>query len=151
MSLEALFSAASTLALLGWLGLIAGFLLRRDLVMRIAGRVVPGLLALAYVGVLAAGLVAGPAVEGGGFSSLAAVQRLFADPRAMLAGWIHYLCFDLMVGHWIAAETRRLGLPGWVLVPALPLTFLFGPLGLLVFFAARTALAPHPPLTGARP
>lgn len=138
---ETIFSAANTLALLGWLGLGAGFVWRQDRAFWVAGRVIPGLLAIAYAVVLAIGLSGD---GGGGFRSLAAVRQLFAEPWIMLAGWIHYLCFDLLTGHWIATETRRRGLPGWLLVPALPLTFLFGPLGLLVFFAASASLPRRP-------
>lgn len=138
MSQETIFSAASSLAMLGWLALGAGVVWRQERALWVAGRLIPGALALIYAALLAFSL---PGSDGG-FGSLDAVRRLFADPWVLLAGWIHYLCFDLLTGHWIAAETRRLGLPGWLLVPALPLTFLFGPLGLLVFFAAA-AILPH--------
>ena len=38
----------------------------------------------------------------GGFGSLADVMRLFDSPTVALAGWIHYLAFDLLVGAAIA-------------------------------------------------
>ncbi|MBR0656089.1 ABA4-like family protein [Plastoroseomonas arctica] len=136
MNLETIFSAASSLALLGWLGLAAGAAWRLDRLTSAVGLLIPGVLALGYAVLLAMTL---PASDGG-FDSLDAVRRLFANPWVLLAGWIHYLCFDLLTGHWIATETRRLGLPRWLLIPALPLTFLFGPLGLLVFFAGAASL-----------
>lgn len=138
---EAIFSATSSLALVGWLGLAGGFAWRQGWALRLSGRLIPGLLAIAYAAVLAIALAGD---GGGGFGSLSAVRELFADPWVMLAGWIHYLCFDLLTGHWITTETRRRGLPGWLLVPALPLTFLFGPLGLLAFFAASAGLPRRP-------
>lgn len=49
-------------------------------------------------------------VEGGGFSSLTAVQALFASREVALAGWVHYLAFDLFVGLWIAAKADNLGI-----------------------------------------
>jgi Domain of unknown function (DUF4281) len=55
----------------------------------------------------------------------------------LLAGWMHYLAFDLLVGAWIAAETERAGLSRLVLIPVLPLTFIFGPLGFLLFHLIR--------------
>jgi hypothetical protein len=65
----------------------------------------------------------------GGFSSIAAVQRLFADPWLLIAGWVHYLAFDLLVGSWIVKDAQYQGIHhGWV-VPCLFLTFLFGPIG----------------------
>jgi hypothetical protein len=68
------------------------------------------------------------------------VRQLFANDWALLAGWMHwmhYLAFDLFVGAWIAAETERANLSRLVLIPVLPLTFLFGPTGLLLFHVIR--------------
>ncbi len=83
----------------------------------------------------------------GGFGSLAQVAQLFQTPGLLLAGWVHYLAFDLLVGSWEREEARRIGLPQLLLAPCLLLTFLFGPLGWLVFMALRLArqrVAPAP-------
>ena len=134
MTQEDLFRFLNLFALLGWLALALGVALRRPaLLVLVAGRLVPLLLALAYAALLALAARDGP---GGGFGSLEEVAALFQNRWLLLAGWAHYLCFDLMVGGWIAAEVLRRGLPRRWLVPALPATFLFGPLGLLVFWAA---------------
>ena len=61
------------------------------------------------------------------------VQKLFTSPWAALAGWIHYLAFDLFMGARIARGIAEQGLPRWPLVLLLPLTFLFGPIGYLAF------------------
>ena len=74
-------------------------------------------------------------------TSLAAVRQLFSGDWTLLAGWVHYLAFDLFVGAWIAAETERAGLSTLVLIPVLPLTFLFGPAGFLLFLILRQILA----------
>ncbi len=102
----------------------------------VAGRFWPLLLSLLYV--VALGL--GWGTTGGGFSSLAAVRQLFSGDWTLLAGWVHYLAFDLFVGAWIAAETERAGLSTLVLIPVLPLTFLFGPAGFLLFLILRQVL-----------
>jgi Domain of unknown function (DUF4281) len=73
----------------------------------------------------------------GNFSSLAGVMRLFTSPRAVLAGWIHYLAFDLMVGLYIVIDAQRVGITHWWLLPALFLTLMFGPVGLLVYLVMR--------------
>ena len=104
----------------------------------ITGRVLPLAYALAYVGLL----VASPAAEGGGFGSIAQVRALFAVDHALVAGWLHYLAFDLLVGTWIARRAGELGLPHLLVVPLLALTFLFGPAGLLGFFVLRAAMRP---------
>jgi hypothetical protein len=74
---------------------------------------------------------------GGGFDSLANVARLFDSRGMLLAGWVHYLAFDLLVGLWEREEAARLGLSRSALIPSLVLTFLFGPLGWLLFMALR--------------
>src|SRR5687767_8525855 len=42
----------------------------------------------------------------GGFSSLAAIGTLFSSPWLLLAGWTHYLAFDLLVGSWEMRDAR---------------------------------------------
>jgi Domain of unknown function (DUF4281) len=74
-------------------------------------------------------------VEGGGFSSLAAVQALFTSREVALAGWVHYLAFDLFVGLWIAEKSDDLGIARIVQAPVFVTTFMFGPLGFLMFQA----------------
>jgi hypothetical protein len=60
----------------------------------------------------------------------------------LLAGWVHYLAFDLFVGAHIAKSSAELGLPRWPLILLLPLTFMFGPLGLLGFEVTKLLLRP---------
>ena len=76
----------------------------------------------------------------GDFNSLAGVAQLFQNPKALLAGWIHYLAFDLFIGSWEVRDAGRAGLHHLLVVPCLVLTFLFGPVGLLLYFALRAAL-----------
>jgi hypothetical protein len=51
----------------------------------------------------------------------------------LLAGWVHYLAFDLFIGTWIAVEADRRGIHRLLQAPILVATFLFGPLGLLFY------------------
>ena len=72
---------------------------------------------------------------------------MFESRGLLLAGWVHYLAFDLWVGRWIvdalAADPQMQGVANWLVqllvVPCLLLTFMFGPAGLLVFLALRQA------------
>ena len=73
----------------------------------------------------------------GSFTSLAGVAQFFADPKVVLAGWIHYLVFDLFVGCWEVRDSRRHGIPHLLVVPSLILTFLLGPVGLLAYLVTR--------------
>jgi len=73
----------------------------------------------------------------GGFDSLANVMLLFTNERAVLAGWIHYLAFDLFVGLWITLDARKIGLKRWVLIVIQLLTFMLGPIGFSLYMIAR--------------
>ncbi|GIK77078.1 MAG: hypothetical protein BroJett022_07680 [Actinomycetes bacterium] len=70
------------------------------------------------------------------FTRLASVSRAFRQPEAMLAGWTHYISFDLFVGGWI---WRRALAEGRSARLALLLTWWAGPAG-LGLFAARSRL-----------
>lgn len=132
MTPDALFQIANPLALLGWVALVLSpFAPRVALI--VAGVVVPLLLSVAYAGLVLA-FWAGAA---GGFDTLANAQMLFTDPHVALAGWLHYLAFDLFVGAWAARVAREEGIPHLFLLPCLALTFLFGPAGFLAFSALR--------------
>ena len=127
--LETIFGLASTLAMIGWVVLI--LLPRRwRLVNMLPSVVLPMLLSLAYGAII---MVSFSQSDGGGFSSLAAVKQLFTNDAALLAGWIHYLAFDLFVGSWIARQSDQMGLSRLIQAPILLLTFMLGPLGFLVF------------------
>jgi len=132
MDFELIFSLAGLLAMAGWAVLIVSPLmpLWSD---RIAGLYIPLLLATAYLLVV----LAVPAQNGGGFGSFAEVMQLFSDPAALMAGWIHFLAFDLFVGAWICRTGRREQIAFWKVLPCLPVTFLFGPAGYVLFCAVR--------------
>ncbi|RBP49688.1 ABA4-like family protein [Arenicella xantha] len=95
---------------------------------------IPVLLGIAYA---YAFYQAQPTPENGGFGSLAAVMILFSEPWVMVAGWIHYLVFDLFVGAWQLRDSKRHGIPHFWIVPCLLLTFMLGPVGLLSYLILR--------------
>lgn len=94
------------------------------------------LLGVAYVLV---GFV-GPGAEDASFFTLDGVMALFTQPHAVLAGWLHYLAFDLFVGAWQTRDARRLGIPHAAVVPCLLLTLMLGPAGLLLYAVMRGVL-----------
>jgi hypothetical protein len=65
------------------------------------------------------------------------VTQLFANPWLLLAGWLHYLAFDLLIGTWEARDSVQHGVPRWLLVPCLFLTLMFGPAGWLGYSIVR--------------
>jgi len=137
MSPDTVFVACTALAGAGWAMLV--LFPDKPRVQTIAGRVLPCALAAVYVGALG-----WHARElSGGFSSLDAVAQLFTHRWALLAGWIHFLAFDLFVGSWIAADASARHIGRVPVIPLLLLTFLFGPAGLLAYLILRKALT-HP-------
>lgn len=128
LPLESIFSVANSTALVSWIVLI--LLPRTRVLRRLVQVLAVGGMCVAYAVLIQ--LFFFP-VPGGGFSSLAAVQRLFAVPGVALAGWIHYLAFDLFVGLWIAKRADAMGLSRWLQAPVLVVTFMFGPIGLMLF------------------
>ncbi|PJJ61217.1 ABA4-like family protein [Hymenobacter chitinivorans] len=132
---ESLFHVAGNLVLPGWLLLI--FAPRWRVTRWVVGS---GALPLLLAGLYAACIgwhYLGGAASQGGFGSLPEVAALFQDPWALLAGWVHYLCFDLAVGAWASRDAQRRAVPHLLLVPTLVLTFLFGPVGFLLYHALR--------------
>lgn len=133
MSAEQVFSLVSAVAMAAWL-LLAVLPRQRWVADTVAGVVVPAMLATVYVAIV----VMKWGESSGGFSSLAEVALLFRNPWMLLAGWTHYLAFDLLVGSWEVRDARPRGLPHLLLLPCLALTFLFGPAGWLLYMALRT-------------
>ena len=130
------FNLGGKLAMLGWLGLIASpFVIRARPAVQLTTRlVIPALLAIAYGLLIWTGF---REAEGGGFGSIGEVRALFASDSALTAGWLHYLAFDLFVGSWIVADGLKRRIPALLILLCLPLAFLFGPLGLLLFVLLR--------------
>jgi hypothetical protein len=153
MTADTWFGWANQLAAPGWVcltvGLLAsGFAGGRPAVARLArgslwigGRFLPVLLSLGYAATIWHSFGAAQ----GSFNSLREVERLFETREMVLAGWLHFLAFDLWVGRW-QVDRMQAALRGsissgqawaWRLsvAPCLLGTFLFGPIGLLAFVA----------------
>jgi Domain of unknown function (DUF4281) len=128
-----IFSVANLVAGATWL-VLALFPRRRWATHVAAGAVVPALFSGAYVVIIAATFREAQ----GGFSSLPEVALLFSDPWLLLAGWIHYLAFDLLVGAWEVRDSQQRRIPHLLVVPCLALTFMFGPAGWLLYMGLRT-------------
>jgi hypothetical protein len=135
MSPEIIFQITNPLALVGWILLLFAPLIPKwsD---RIAGYAIPALLALVYAVMLVT-----HAGEGeGGFGSLPEVMNLFTVPGLVMAGWLHYLAFDLFIGAWEVRTARKEGIAHWMVIPCLALTLFAGPIGLLLFLALRAVV-----------
>ena len=135
MTPDVLFQIANPLALVGWIALASSPLAPRAAQL-VAGMVVPLVLSAGYTAVV----LAFWSSADGGFDSLANVARLFESRWLLLAGWVHYLVFDLLVGAWVVRTERREGIAHLLVLPCLAATFLFGPAGYLLFQGLRASM-----------
>ncbi len=135
MKAEQIFSIANLIALIGWviLAVAPRWVVTRKIVLSGA---IPLLLSIAYLVLIV--LFFGAA--DGGFGSLAGVMKLFTNEWAALAGWIHYLVFDLFVGIWEVKDAQAKNISHWFVVPCLLLTFMLGPIGFLLYSVLRVFL-----------
>lgn len=132
MQAETIFSVANTVTLLSWVVLTVAPRWRFTRV-AIHGAVIPLLLSAAYLVLVV--MFFGSAE--GGFSSLAGVMQLFTNPWATLAGWLHYLAFDLLIGAWEVRDAEENGISHWFVIPCLFFTFMLGPAGFLMYMGLR--------------
>ena len=135
MQPELLFSIVNLAVLPGWLLLVFAPRWRHSAGL-VSSVLIPGLLAATYVWLA---LRFFPGMEGG-FGSLGDVRAAFGNDYILLAGWIHYLAFDLFIGSWEVRDSQRLRIPHLAVVPCLLLTFLLGPVGLLTYIVLRVIL-----------
>jgi len=136
MKAEQIFSIANLVAIAGWL-LIAILPRWKYTRMVVLSGTIPLLLSVAYLALVI--LFFGQAE--GGFDSLANVMKLFTNEWAVLAGWIHYLAFDLFVGSWEVRDSQERGINHLLVIPCLFLTFMLGPIGLLIYSVLRLLLS----------
>jgi hypothetical protein len=135
---QTFFQITNTLALVAWIALVL-FPGRKLVSGVLCAVVVPGVLALAYAGVIGWKLAAnGPPT--GDVTTLAGLRDVFRDDWVFAAAWTHYLVFDMVVGAWIARDSVKLAMPWLLRTVALVLTFLAGPVGFLVHVIGRAGL-----------
>jgi hypothetical protein len=134
MTADTVFSIAGTSVLPMWLLMIV---LPKWNVTRflVDYRVLPLLLSLVYATYIGISLQGGANFD---FGTLDSVMNLFTEKDAVLAGWIHYLAFDLLVGMWMVQKNRTLGIHPVLMAPCLFGTFMFGPVGFLLFSLIRS-------------
>ena len=132
--LAELFRLSAAVALPCWLLLLVAPRWRWSQLL--ATFVAPLLIAALYILLLASHKIP----PGSGFNSLSQVSALFRSPFALLAGWIHYIAFDLFTGAWQARDAKRVGISQWLVAPCLLLTLVFGPVGLALYLLIKLML-----------
>ena len=129
---ETIFSLCNTIALVGWIILIAiPFWQSSD---KFIIGIIITLFALVYSWLMMNSFNFADAKK---FGSLPGVMELFQNPTLVAAGWIHYLAFDLMVGLFIKKNAMKHNISHWLVIPCLLFTFMLGPVGLLLYLLIR--------------
>ena len=133
MTPSEVFSIANLIALPMWILMI--FLPKWKLTRFLVDfKIIPILLSLIYAVYIVVSLTTGGMMD---FGSLDSVKELFTQDNAVLAGWVHYLAFDLLVGMWILHQNRSLRIHQLLIALCLFLTFMLGPVGFLLFILAK--------------
>ena len=139
MSPEKVFRAVNLIAILPWLMMM--ILPKTDITKTVINsNGFPLVLALVY----GFYIITTFGKSGGNFMTLVGVEKLFSKREVLLAGWVHYLVFDLFVGAWEWRDALQHDISQWILVPCLLLTLMFGPVGYLVYFVVRYFLVGMP-------
>ncbi|MEL7487962.1 MAG: ABA4-like family protein [Pseudomonadota bacterium] len=141
---DVIFAVGNQTALIGWAILILAPR-RYGPILWVPGLLIPFLLGLAYAALILLNFTA----AGGDFGSIEGVRTLMQNDAALTAGWLHYLAFDLFVGAWIARNADENRIPRLIQAVMLLATFMFGPIGLVLYLVTRTAMGA--PLRGEEP
>ncbi|TCI84818.1 ABA4-like family protein [Tenacibaculum sp. M341] len=133
MSPSEVFSIANMMAMPMWILMI---FLPKWKVTRflIDYKIIPILLSVIYIIYIFISIQAGGMMD---FGSLASVMELFTQQNAVLAGWVHYLTFDLVVGMWMLDQNKKLQIHQAIMAPCLLGAFMFGPLGFFLFMIIK--------------
>jgi len=79
----------------------------------------------------------GPSLENVNMTTLYGAMIAFTAPHVVVAGWIHYLIFNLFIGAWQSRDAQRLGIPHLFVLPCLLATLFVGPVGLFLYVIVR--------------
>ena len=133
MSTPEVFSIANMVAMPMWLLMIV---LPKWKITRVLidYKVIPLVLSIIYAIYIITSMLSGPPMD---FGSLESVMHLFTFENAVLAGWVHYLAFDLVVGMWMLDENKDLKIHPLIMAPCLIGTFMLGPIGFALFMIIR--------------
>ena len=143
MSWDSIFGLVNSIALIAWLLVVAGPRGQKTLALVLYLGV--GLLCFAYTfmiismhaGWIDANRLPGTPPPNFLDYNISGLRNLFMSDGGLVMGWTHYLAFDLFVGQWIAKDADNKGFHRLIQVPVLLLTFVMGPVGLLIWLIIR--------------
>ena len=65
------------------------------------------------------------------------ISDLFSDKLFLIMFWVHFVSINLFTGGWIVRDSQKLMINKIVLIIPLIITYLIGPLGILIYWLIR--------------
>jgi hypothetical protein len=65
------------------------------------------------------------------------ISDLFSDKTFLIMFWIHFITINLFVGGWIVKDSQKFSINKFFLIMPLIITYLIGPIGLLIYWLIR--------------
>ena len=71
------------------------------------------------------------------YLGLSSISELFRDDLYLLMFWTHFVAVNLFIGGWILKDSNKFGINKIVLAFPLIITYLIGPIGILLYWLVR--------------
>ena len=71
------------------------------------------------------------------YLSISNLSNLFSNETFLMLFWIHFVSINLFTGGWIVKDSQKFGISKIILFLPLVITYLIGPLGILVYWIVR--------------
>ena len=71
------------------------------------------------------------------YLGLSELSRLFDDHLYIMIFWTHFIAINLFIGGWIVRDSQKFSVNKVLLAIPLILTYLIGPIGLLIYWIIR--------------
>ena len=65
------------------------------------------------------------------------LSDLFANTSYLMMFWVHFISINLFTGGWIVKDSQRLSINKFLIAIPLIITYLIGPIGLLIYWLVR--------------
>ena len=71
------------------------------------------------------------------YLNISNLSNLFSNETFLILFWIHFISINLFTGGWIVKDSQKFGINKIILFLPLIITYLIGPLGLLIYWLIR--------------
>ena len=71
------------------------------------------------------------------YLNISNLSNLFSNETFLILFWIHFISINLFTGGWIVKDSQKFGINKIILFLPLVITYLIGPLGLLIYWLIR--------------